>query len=394
MCLRFALALLALALLTPSGHAQIRALAHTDTTAGNHFGAAVALDAERGRAVVGATGAAACGANAGAAYVFEADTTGAFTERARLQPDDCAPGDLFGRAVALSGDRVLVAAGGEVMDPHRPNRAYLFERDAAGAWQQAATLAAGPGHDEGYFAASIALDGDRALVTTAGDPAQRAYGGAAYVFERDAGGDWNQTARLEGSAGTGAGVFGSHARLDGVRALVTASPYDHEGTGSVYVFEREPSGRWRETAHLGGIKSFTVCADLDGDRLLVGHARAGPNRSGLAALYHRTDAGHWQRTATLVPGVPYRDGSFGDAVSLDGDRALVVGYGEQLGLGYNVDRVVYSFAYTPEAGWAQQQVMDVGAWAFGAALDQAGRTALIGAASDAQPGAAYLVELL
>ncbi len=391
---RLALFLSVLAVLPLAAHAQIRTIAHADTTVGNHFGAAVALDAERGRAVIGATGEARCGTNAGAAYVFERNPAGTFAEAARLEPDDCASGDLFGRAVALSGDRALVAAGGEFVDPGRPNRAYLFERDASGAWRQAAILMAEQGHDEGVFAASIALDGNRALVTTAGDPAKKAYGGAAYMFERDASGDWRQTARLVGSEGTRAGIFGSHARLDGDRALVTASPYENDGTGSVYVFERDPLGDWRETARIGSVRSFTVRADLDGDRLLVGHSGAGPNRSGGAVFYHRSDTGTWRRVATLVPSVPYHNGSFGDAVSLDGDRALVVGYSEQIGLGYNVDRVVYSFAYTAEAGWTQQQVMDLGAWAFGAALDQAGRTAIIGQASDAQPGAAYLVELL
>ncbi|MEM1042984.1 MAG: hypothetical protein AAGI91_10180 [Bacteroidota bacterium] len=398
MHLRRALFLSVLTLAASSGYGQIRTIAHADTTVGNHFGAAVALDAERGRAVIGATGEARCGANAGAAYVFERDAAGALAEAARLEPADCASGDLFGRAVALSGDRALVAAGGEFVDPGRPNRAYLFERDASGAWQQAATLTAEPGHNEGVFAAAIDLEGDRALVTTAGDPAQRAYGGAAYVFERNASGAWQQTARLVGSAGTRAGIFGSHARLDGDRALVTASPYDNEGTGSVYIFERDGTasgrGAWRETARIGSVRGFTVRADLDGDRLLVGHSAAGPDRSGRTLFYHRTNDGAWRRVSTLVPSTSCEDCSFGEAVSLDGDRALVVGYGEQIGLGYNVDRVVYSFAYTPEAGWVQQQVMDLGRWAFGAALDQAGRTAIIGQASDAQPGVAYLVELL
>lgn len=92
--------------------------------------------------------------------------------------------------------------------------------------------------------------------------------------------------------------------------------------------------------------------------------------------------------------MPYRDGGFGSAVTLDGDRALVVGYSEQIGRETNIDRVVYAFAYTPEAGWVQQQVLDVGAWAFGAAVAQAGRRALVGHASDDEPGVAYLVDLL
>ena len=373
-------------------HAQIRALAHPDTTVGNFFGAAVALGGDR--ALVGATGEAACGPNAGAAYVFDRDTSGVFVETARLVPDDCAAGDLFGRAVALSGDRALVAAGGEVVDPHRPNAAYLFERDSTGAWHQAAKWAGTPGQDEGAFATSLALDGDRALVTTGGDRARGGYGGVAYVYERDRNGLWHQTARLSGSGGTSAGIFGTHSALSGGRALVTASPYDDRGTGTVYVFDRTPDGVWTETARLGGIESPRVYADLDGDRLLVGTPRAGPQASGEARFYHRKNDGTWRRIATLVPSVPYRDGGFGTAVSLDGDRALVVGYSEQIGLEFNIDRVVYAFAYTSEAGWQQQQVVDVGEWSFGTALDQAGRVAIIGRASDAEAGSAYVVDLL
>lgn len=388
---RIFLFLATLALLVPDAAAQIRALARADTTTGDHFGAAVVLDSDR--ALVGATGEGTCGLNAGAAYVFERDTSGVFVEAARLVPDDCASGDLFGRAVALSSDRALVAAGGQVIDPNRPNAAYVFERDSTGAWRQTAKLTAEPNQAEGSFAASLALDGDRALITTSGDPAQRSHGGAAYVFERDSTGGWQRVARLEGSGGTDAGIFGSHAALDGDRALVTASPYNDDGTGSVYVFERDDTGDWNETARIGGVESFRVHAALDGDRLLIGHGRGGPNRSGEAVFYHRSQSGDWRRIATLVPSVPYRDGGFGAAVSLDGDRALVVGYSEQIGLEFNIDRVVYAFAYTPEAGWAQQQVVDVGAWAFGTAVDQAGRLALIGQASEAEPGAAYLVEL-
>jgi hypothetical protein len=387
---RVLLLLAACVLVAPEGAAQIRALAAPDTTAGNFFGAAVELDGDR--ALVGATGEATCGANAGAAYLFERDTSETFVHAARLVPDDCASGDLFGRAVALSGDRALVAAGGEVVDPHRPNAVYVFERDSTG-WHQTAKLTAEAGRTEGSFATSVALDGDRALITTSGDPAQRAYGGVAYVFERDATGRWQRAARLVASNGTASGIFGSHAALDGDRALITASPYDDRGTGSVYLFERDSAGAWHEADRIGGIESFAVRADLDGDRLLVGHSRGGPNRSGEAVFYHRTNGGDWRRIATLVPSVPYRDGSFGTDISLDGDRALVVGYSEQIGLEFNIDRVVYVFAYTPEAGWQQQQVVDVGEWAFGTAVGQAGRQAIIGRASEAEPGAAYVVDL-
>lgn len=346
------------------------------------------------RAIVGATGEAECGPNAGAAYVFERDERGHFQPATRLAPAECEPGGFFGRAVAIDGDIALVAAGGEVVDPHRPNRVYVFERDSTGTWLQAAILAPEPGRTEGAFATTVSLSGARALVTTSGDPAQRRYGGAAYIFERDDAGRWGQTARLTGSGGLRAGLFGSHGSLDGDRAAVTASPYGARGTGTVYVFEQDDAGRWHEAARIGGAEGYLIRADLDGDRLLVGHPRAGPGRAGAAVLYGRTSEGRWRPLATLRPSVPYRDGAFGSAVSLDGPRALVTGYTEQIGLRFNIDRVVYVFDYEGERGWTQRQVLDVGAWAFGAAIDHAGDVALIGRASDAEAGAVYVVELL
>ncbi len=215
---------------------------------------------------------------------------------------------------------------------------------------------------------------------------------AARRTSSDDAGRWQRVARLTGSGGPTAGIFGSAGDLDGDRALVTASPYDNRGTGTVYIFGRDPTGAWHETAQISGIESFKVHADLDGDRLLIGHSRAGPNRSGTAVFYHRNGSGAWRRIATLVPSVPYRDGSFGTAVTLDGDRALVVGYSEQIGLEFNIDRVVYAFRREGEA-WVERQVVDVGSTAFGAALDVEGRHAAIGEAGDGAPGVVYVAEL-
>ncbi|MCH8962001.1 MAG: hypothetical protein IH820_11930, partial [Bacteroidetes bacterium] len=161
-----------------TAHAQIDKLPHPDTTSGNFFGVAVSIDGNR--ALVGASSEDTCDTNAGAAYLFErnADTNHWF-EVAKLVPDDCLTGLFFGRSVALSGDRALVAAANE-FSASKSNAAYLFERDSTGTWNQTARLTADTKEEEGPFAASVSLDGDRALVTTWGDPSDGKYGGAAY----------------------------------------------------------------------------------------------------------------------------------------------------------------------------------------------------------------------
>lgn len=376
--------------------AQIDKLPHPDTTRGNFFGVAVAIDGDR--ALVGASSEDTCGMNAGAAYLFERDpATDLWYEAGKLTPDHCIPGEFFGRSVALSGDRALVAASAEFFASEHSNAAYLFERDAAtGEWKQVARFTGEVGQEEGSFAASVALDGDRALVTTWGDPSSGRFSGAAYVYDRNpATGAWEQTARLTGGGSTRAGVFGGAAALDGDRVVVTASTYFREKPGSIYIFERDPvSGTWFEAARFGDIDDFYISVDIDGDRVLVGESKDGKQASGAATLFARGADGTWQLAAKLRPATPYDHGAFGSAVALDGDHALVSGYDEQLRMDFNIDRVVFVFSYSPEDDvWHQQHVVDIGQVAFASSLDLKEKRALIGQASEQQPGAAYVVHL-
>lgn len=380
--------------------AQIHRLpsARPDTS----FGAAVALDGNR--ALVSASGENVCGANAGAAYVFEKDSaSGTWQKAARLTPSDCEAGAFFGRTLALSGDRALIGASKEFFADERPNVAYVFERDAAsGIWRETARLSIDPRNADGTFAASVSLDGDRALVTAradlpAGGGAASTGGGAAFVFEYDARtGRWMRTSRLVPHAADPDRAFGGAGALDGDRAVVTASPYAAEHAGAVYVFERRAgeggNGRWMQVARLEGIDDFSIPVALDGDRLLVGESRAGDDHQGAATFFERRPGGGWARTATLHPRTPYRDGAFGTTVSLSGRRALITGYDEQLGLDFNIDRVVYAFE---EVGgrWLQQQILDIGDVAFGTAIDHDDTTALVGRVPARGSGAAYVVGL-
>ncbi len=378
-----------------TARAQIDKLPHPDTTSGNFFGVAVSIDGER--ALVGASSEDTCDDNAGAAYIFERNTdTGRWTEAAKLVPNDCLIGLYFGRSVSLSGDRALVAAANEFYASKRSNAAYVFERDSTGTWTQTARLTTDAEEEEGPFAASVSLDGDRALVTTWGDPSDGRHGGAAYIFERDATtGRWVKAAHLTGSRGIQAGIFGGAAALDGDRAVVAASSYFGRNPGSIYIFERDAaSGQWLEAAHFSDIDDFFVSVDIEGDRVLVGESKDGRRETGTATVYARDEEGAWRLTATLRPPTSYDHGAFGSAVSLSGNRALVVGYDEQLRRNHNIDRVVYIFEYdTGTNTWAYQNIVDIGEVAFGTSVDIDGTVAIIGHASGGKPGAAYVVSV-
>jgi hypothetical protein len=262
----------------PIGRAQVveqAVLAAQDGTARSAFGSALAIEGDR--IMVGAPDDDEQAVDAGAVYVFERRPHFGWVEVAKLTATHPASGAHFGRSLSLSGDRVLIGAGNFFVDPN-PDLAYVFERSVAGAWEQVAELEPGDGAQGlgGNFAIDVALDGDRALIG-----AQEAYvtGGAGYVFDRAASGAWLQMAKLSPPTVVGIGLTGSSVALEG-NVVLLGSPWDDDPagcvhTGSVVVFERDPHGSWVETQEIhssedlcGGTLGDALA--LDGNRALVG----------------------------------------------------------------------------------------------------------------------------
>jgi hypothetical protein len=386
-------AILAAACLFANGaRGQISALARIDSTGGDFFGTAVAVHGDR--ILVGATGVDSCGPNAGAAYVYRREVE-VWTLEAVLQPDDCEPEAFFGRSVDLSGRFAAVAASREFFSEEAPNAVYMFERDTtSGEWTQTDRLTGGPAAQEGSFATTVSLDDDRLLVTSSGDLSGSSVDGSAHVFHYDpAAHRWIHRHHLEGSGSIDRGIFGTSGAIAGDVVAITASTYFRNRPGSVFIFEVNPNGVWAET-RFADVDDFFISVDADAGRVLVGESKARRNESGSATLFEKDSAGTWRVSQVLRPRKPYDAGAFGSAIALDGDYALVVGFDEQLGLDVNIDRVVFVFKREPATGtWHQTQVLDVGEIAFGSDVDVQGRYAVVGSASEQEPGAAYVVRL-
>ncbi|MFB6231641.1 MAG: hypothetical protein ABEL04_10850 [Salinibacter sp.] len=381
-------------LFLPEAHAQIESLPRPDSLDTASFGVSVAIGDSI--AVVGASGASVCGDDAGAVFVYErrpGPLVTSWSLSARLVPRDCHAKAFFGADVALDGSRILVSAFNSDLVGEGENAAYIFERTARGTWTQAARLTGLSNQQEGLFAAGVALDGDRAVVSTSGNP-EGAYNGAAYVFERDAAtGAWSRTARLSVQRGTESGVLGRDVALDGNHLAVAASTFFEQEPGSVYVFRYDVAAeRWRQDAHLKGIDAFFIKLDLQDSTLIVGEDRAGNDESGAATVYTRDDT-TWTRSATLRPSIPYDSGAFGSTVSLQDGRALITGYDEQLGKEINIDRVVYVFQRQTEGSWQERTILDLGTVDFGAGLDQNSQIAIISSVPKTESGTAYIARL-
>ncbi len=392
----FAMVVAACLLCTNVALSQIYRLPNPAERSGDFFG--VSVDIEGHRAVVGASGADSCGVDSGAAYVYESDsTTGHWNHVATLVPNDCTPGDYFGGSLDMSGDRIVVAAFRPAHLANRPNAAYLFERDSlTGAWIQRARFTEVPEREEGAYAAAVAIDGDNVLVTSSGDAINEQYHGTGYLYRPSpsAPDTWQLAQRIVPATSPSLGVFGSSAVIRNDVMVVGASTYLAARPGSVYFLGLDEStGRWKFQQRFGGLDDFFLPLDVNGSRAIVGERRAGTDESGRVTLFERDAEGAWVRSGVLYPARDFEYGAFGSNVALGDNRALVVGFDEQLRFEFNIDRVVYVFEKTGPSVWRQRHIVDVGDVAFGSDLAVDGSLALIGQAADSQPGAAYIVQL-
>lgn len=138
----------------------------------------------------------------GAAYVFRLDG-GDWNEDAKITVEDIAPYALFGMAVAIRGDLLVVGAPGDDEVGNDSGAAYVFRRETD-AWVQEARLIGSDTQAGDWFATAVSIDSE--MIAIGCDSADRGLA-PAYVFRRSAS-DWVEVAKL--------GAESDHRRASGV----------------------------------------------------------------------------------------------------------------------------------------------------------------------------------
>ncbi len=273
----------------------------------------------------------------GAIYVYEKGSDGSWTEAAALRSSAAAPGDRFGRALAVQDGTLWTGA---TVEDSTTGAAYVFERDGDGGWRQLARFQPDDLNVDEAFGRRAALDGDFALVAAWGHRSGR---GAVYVFHRDdETGEWSRYDKLMADDAAENDWFGQSLSIRDDVALIGA-PRKDGGTGAVYVFRHDPAtASWRQTARLdvdgldqnarfGGSVAFR-----DG-RAVVG-APGQDNFSGVVyGFTHDREAMGWQRSSRLRPFEGPEGARFGTTLAWsDGELWVGAPGGDRGGQAYRV----------------------------------------------------------
>ena len=199
--------------------------------------------------------------NAGSAYVFTKNASDEWVQEGHLTASDYGTSENFGWSVAISGEYAIVGAYKNDTDSDALNdspdagAAYIFER-SGGTWPQVKKLVSSDRRNIDYFAYSVAISGDNALVGAyrhnyAGEgSAMFSDAGAAYLFTRDASGEWSETQKINQNDRATLDQFGYAVGIDGNDIIIGAMTEDEDENldnplpeaGAVYFFGAETTG--------------------------------------------------------------------------------------------------------------------------------------------------------
>jgi hypothetical protein len=213
------------------------------------------------------------------------------------------------------------------------------------------------------FAAALDMSGTTIISGDQTDSTLAGQAGAAFIYEQ-VGGEWTLAQTLHAEDAGLNELFGASVAIDGDTAVVGAWADLNGGIlhGAAYVFQRI-EGEWIQVAKLfddsvndppdpPGVQNiarqFGRTVAIDGNAILIG----APQDSTLglyagAAYVYRFDGKSWAFEQKLLASNGFDFNQFGNGVVIDGNRALVGASGGNAGR-------VYSFDYKGKA-WAQQQ---------------------------------------
>jgi hypothetical protein len=158
-----------------------------------------------------------------------------------LRDDAAAGAGHFGDSVALSSSRALIGAPLQTTSRGSTGAAYIYQEQLPGKWQQVATLVADDGHTADNFGMSVSICGRTALIGAVGEDRTGHNSGAAYLFRESDDGRWTRIAKLAASDAADWDCFGSSVSLSDDFTLIGA-PGCNAGAGAVYVFRLNESG--------------------------------------------------------------------------------------------------------------------------------------------------------
>ncbi|NIB44767.1 hypothetical protein HBA55_34625 [Pseudomaricurvus alkylphenolicus] len=305
----------------------------TESGQGN-YGYGVAISGDGSTFMVSAS---TTSSSQGRVWAYDYDN-GVYGPGFEMVPNDIANSDNFGSSVAISENGLIAVIG----SPNDGNdgSAYVFSKEG-GFWTQVAKLV--PDTDAESFGAAAAISDDGSVIAVGDnadkDPNTTIMCGAAHIFRRNGGNNWQLEQKFKPDVETATAYFGYAIDVSGDGEVLVVGALNDDGgatdSGAVYVYEHQGGGVWSGEIKLTSVDSsngddfgHAVAISGDGLEILIGAPRcAAPETQSGAVYVFRKTGGSWGIT-TKIPNVDpgdKTDTEYGYSVDIakDGSVALI-----------------------------------------------------------------------
>ncbi|MGV6860596.1 MAG: T9SS type A sorting domain-containing protein [Putridiphycobacter sp.] len=300
--------------------------------------------------------------NAGSVYVLNKDVNGNWVEYQKLVASDREIDDIFGSAVSISDSVIVVGAYNEDEDAQGMNNisnsgsAYIFKLQTNGVWTETQKIVASDrgGLDGFGYALSIHKN---TIVVGASQEDHDVNGlnylnrsGSAYIFEKDANGDFVEVQKIVASDRIEESNFGSDVAVFEDQIII-GSPVNSEdengqnfltSAGAAYVFKKV-NGTWTETQKVVASDRvanarFGEAVSINGNTLVVGASYENMDensanfvsKAGAAYVFELNQQNVWEETQKIVASDRSSSDYFGNSLRMNGGTIVVGAYWSDL----------------------------------------------------------------
>ena len=317
----------------------------TKVSSSGYLGDSVAING----AIVaaGAPGDDTKAGNAGSVTILERQGDGSWKATGPIYASNAGSSDDFGQSVAVTGNQVLVGAPDEDTKASNAGMVYVLTRQANGSWKETQKIIAPDGASSDLFGYALAASGNFLVVGAYLDDDGASAAGSAYIFERS-NSTWIYRAKIKANDPGSSDYFGRAVAIDSAGRVIVGAPYNDDkgsSSGSVYIFERTGTAAWalkgRFIAPDGASSDyFGWSVGIDGNIALAGAYGDDDNGSSSGSVWAlvRDAAGKWTVGKKLA-GAGGSAGHFGYSVSVSAGAAVVGAYSNNsyTGAAWSVD---------------------------------------------------------
>lgn len=323
--------------------------------AGNAFGRDVAIKGDY--AVAGVPNDDTYGEDAGAAFVFQFNGQ-TWNRIAKLTASDAVAGDNFGSNVAITEERIVIAATAWNRINYISGKLYVFEKPSSG-WanmHESAIVSRVSTTVRGNFGYALAAHGDEIAVSQYDNSGSDIYG-QVYIFDKT-GTTWSLKATLSPQSAVINSTYGFGASLafNGQTLVVGAPLGGTSRSGTVYLFEKPQSG-WANVSQVANFLPsdpifygyFGYSVALHNNTVMVGSTYA-DSQAGAAYIFEKGD--QWKNAtedAKLRPSGTFRK-FIGVDVGISNDYAVASSTNED-GLVIFFRKIDGVWKNTPQYDW-------------------------------------------